>query len=70
MANNKITWLQCTIDKEEWEALNARRLALNLKWADLLPPAVKAYLDKLEATQSSARKSVRKSKKAARSKAK
>lgn len=42
-------WLQCTIPLTEWESINARRAKSNLKWADLILPAVKVELDRLEA---------------------
>jgi hypothetical protein len=45
----EVTWLQCQLPKPDWEALNKRRLALNLKWADILVLATLEYLDKLEA---------------------
>ena len=45
----KMTWLQCQIPLWAWEAIDERRTKLNLKWADLLLPAVKAELDRLEA---------------------
>ena len=46
-----LTWLQCQIPRTEWDALNERRLKLNLKWADVIIPAVKG---KLEATPADA----------------
>jgi hypothetical protein len=42
MAN--LTWLQAQVDRDEWDKLNKQRLALKLKWADILLPAAKAYL--------------------------
>jgi hypothetical protein len=45
----QVTWLQCTLPKTEWDKLNARRLVLGLKWADIVVPAVMEYLPKLEA---------------------
>ena len=42
------TWLQCQIPREEWNKLNERRLALKLKWVDVLIPATEQYLKKLE----------------------
>ena len=45
------TWLQCQLPKSDWEALNKRRLALNLKWADIIVPATREYIDTLEAGQ-------------------
>jgi hypothetical protein len=44
-----LTWLQCQIPRTEWQALNKRRLALNLRWADIIVPGVKDYIAKLEA---------------------
>jgi hypothetical protein len=46
-----LTWLQCQIPRTEWDALNERRLKLNLKWADVIIPSVKG---KLEATPADA----------------
>ncbi len=43
------TWLQCQVPTEDWNKLNDRRIALELKWADILLPGVEAYLEKLEA---------------------
>lgn len=44
------TWLQCTVSRAEWDAINTRRLALNLAWKDVIMPATLAYLDQLEAS--------------------
>ena len=43
-----ITWLQCQLPRDEWNSLNERRAKLNLKWADIIVPATKEYLTKLE----------------------
>jgi hypothetical protein len=45
----EITWLQCQLPRNEWDALNERRQKLNLKWADIIVPATKEYISKLEA---------------------
>jgi hypothetical protein len=42
------TWLQCELPRTDWEALNQRRLALNLKWPDIIVPGTVEYLAKLE----------------------
>ncbi len=44
----EITWLQCQLPKADWQALNERRLKLNLKWADIIVPATVEYIGKLE----------------------
>jgi hypothetical protein len=45
----QVTWLQATLPKADWENINVRRLALNLRWGDIVVPAVMEYLPKLEA---------------------
>ena len=44
----ELTWLQTQIPRKEWEALNQRRLTLKLRWADIIVPGTKQYLDQLE----------------------
>ena len=48
-------WLQCTIPTPDWETINQQRAKLSLKWADLMLPAVKTELDRLEAQAAKAR---------------
>jgi len=43
------TWLQCTLPKSDWDAINGRRLKLNLKWSDIIIPGTLNYLAELEA---------------------
>lgn len=50
-----LTWLQCQLPKSDWEALNKRRVALGARWADILVPAAKEYILKLEAKPTDAR---------------
>jgi hypothetical protein len=41
-------WLQCTISKADWNAINERRAKLGLKWSVLIFPAVVDYLDRID----------------------
>lgn len=50
----QLTWLQSQIVRSEWDNLNARRLALKVTWADILVPAAKDYIAKLEGTPAGA----------------
>jgi hypothetical protein len=45
----EVTWLQCMVSRAEWDAINARRLALNLTWKDIVLPGTLVYLTQLEA---------------------
>jgi hypothetical protein len=50
-----LTWLQTQILRKDWEALNKRRLALNLRWSDIIIPGTRHHLDALEAKAADAR---------------
>ena len=53
MANDvKSTWLQCVIPTSEWDKINQRRQKLNLKWNELILPAVLRQLTDLEVPRS------------------
>jgi hypothetical protein len=53
MANEvKNTWLQCVIPTSEWDKINERRQKLNLKWNELILPAVLRQLTDLEVPRS------------------
>ena len=64
------TWLQAQLPKVEWDNINERRLKLKLKWYDVIVPGTLAYLDKLEAEQSSAEEEVKAEAPAAKNKVK
>lgn len=42
------SWLQCTLPKADWDAINERRQKLSLKWSDIIIPGTLTQLDKLE----------------------
>jgi hypothetical protein len=43
-----LTWLQCQIPHSDWDVLNELRTKLGLKWADVIIPATKEYIAKLD----------------------
>ena len=55
-ATAKVTWLQCQLSRGEWDTLNERRLKLNLKWADIIVPATREYISKLEGKKAPAKR--------------